>query len=88
MSIQQIVITYPADKVKDQPAFIQGIILATDQHVTGDFAQVDIPPVTKEKIFLVCDACGEAFDNNVYALRHEVACETPSYNLAFESDAM
>jgi ribosomal protein L31 len=46
----------------------------------------------EEKLFLVCDSCGEAFDEMTTAKDHEVTCEAESdnrieYSILPESEA-
>jgi hypothetical protein len=48
--------------------------------------------VTTERLYVVCDACGEAFDDLSYASSHEETVHTfegnPSYSIKPESEAL
>jgi hypothetical protein len=89
--MQNISINYDNRMPRDHTAFIQDLVKVTRDHNIPAHC-VDIPPATPEKIMVVCDDCGEAFDNMIRAFRHDKECgderEFRLFRVATETEAM
>ena len=61
----------------DEAAQVIAIALGADQHSINDIGGLRVELVPDEKQYLVCNGCGEAFDNITAAHEHGVYIPGP-----------
>ena len=95
MSEYDVTVRVSADSPEDAMAVVI-VALGTDKDAINDIGGLKVSPVLEEKQYLVCDNCGEAFDDIIPAYEHGTAdlsgsagwCGDNGFSIVPESEAL